>query len=601
MNDERISSWRLAGRLARYRPGMFLLSFAVFAAASSSMLVIGWLLQQIFDAMSGGRQAGPGIYGIVAVLAAVELARIAASWAGVVRSLYWEQLRGLLRLNLLRAQMASGRSRAAHTSPGEAVSRFRDDVDDFLAFLEIAVFVAGELLFAVGSIVIMMSIDPLITIAVVLPLVTVVFTTRMTAGQIRRRRAAYRRASAAVTGLLGEMFGAVLAVKTAHAGSGVLDRLTELNDRRRRTGLRDQLVAQLLDTFNHVAVTLSVGLVLLLAIPGMRGGGFSVGDLALFASYVGTLVAMPRYTGRLLANYKRADVAVERMSALLPSTSAAPLVTHRPLFDEQPPGDPLRPRGSLQRLEVRGLTAVDPGSGRGVRDIDLTIARGTFTVITGPAGAARRRCCALCSGSFPPRTESCSGTVSRSATAPRSSSRHTPHMCRRRLGCSASPCRTTCCSASTTPPAWRRRCVPRSWTSMWLPCRTGWPRRSALAVCGSPAGRCSGRPSRGHWCAAPTCWSSTTSPARWTCTPNGSCGTGCSRGGTAPCSSCRTAPPPSPAQTRSSALTRDASNPATSGVPPSRCAMPTPRRRNGAICGRRVVDDTDRSGACWNS
>ena len=275
-------------------------------------------------------------------------------------------------------------------SPGEAVSRFRDDVDDFLAFLEIAVFVAGELLFAVGSIVIMMSIDPLITIAVVLPLVTVVFTTRMTAGQIRERRAAYRRASAAVTGLLGEMFGAVLAVKTAQAGSGILDRLTELNDRRRRTGLRDQLVTQLLDTFNHVAVTLSVGLVLLLAIPGMRSGGFSVGDLALFASYAGTLVAMPRYTGRLLANYKRVDVAVERMSALLPSTSAAPLVTHRPLFDEAPPpAIPLRPRGSLQRLEVRGLTAVHPGSGRGVRDIDLTIDRGTFTVITGPAGAGK--------------------------------------------------------------------------------------------------------------------------------------------------------------------------------------------------------------------
>jgi ATP-binding cassette subfamily B protein len=390
MSDERISSWRLAGHLARYRPGMFLLSFVVFVAASSSMLVIGWLLQQIFDAMSGGRQAAPGIYGIVAVLAAVELARIAASWAGVVRSLYWEQLRGLLRLNLLCAQMASGRSRAVPTSPGEAVSRFRDDVDDFLAFLEIAVFVAGELLFAVGSIIIMMSIDPLITIAVVLPLVTVVFTTRMTAGQIRRRRAAYRRASSALTGLLGELFGAVLSVKTAHAGSGILDHLTELNDRRRRTGLRDQLVTQLLDTFNHLAVSLSVGLVLLLAIPGMRSGGFSVGDLALFASYVGTLVAMPRYTGRLLAYNKRAGVAVERMSALLPSASAAPLVTHRPLFDEEPPpATPLRPRGSLQRLEVGGLTAVHPGSGRGVHDIDLTIDRGTFTVITGPAGAGK--------------------------------------------------------------------------------------------------------------------------------------------------------------------------------------------------------------------
>lgn len=392
MNTGRLSTWRLAWRLARYQPGILLLSFAFFVAASSSMLLIGWLLQQIFNTMNGGRPVGLGLYAIIAALAAVEFARIAASWAGVVRSMYFERLGGLIRLNLLRAQLASGGSPAGTlpTSPAEAVSRFRDDVEDFLAFLEIAVFVAGELLFAGGSIAIMMSIDPLITIAVVLPLLTVVFSTRMTSGQIRRRRAEYRRASAAATGLLGEMFGAVLAVKTAQTSNGILRRLTEVNESRRRAGLRDQFVTQLLDTFNRVTVDLSVGLVLLLAIPAMHRGDFTVGDLALFASYAGTLAAMPRYTGRLLTYHRQAGVAVERMAALLPADSAAPLVTHRPLLDnEPPPTTALLPPGALQSLEVRGLTAVHPSSGRGVHDIDLSLDHGTFTVITGPAGAGK--------------------------------------------------------------------------------------------------------------------------------------------------------------------------------------------------------------------
>jgi ATP-binding cassette subfamily B protein len=99
---------------------------------------------------------------------------------------------------------------------------------------------------------------------------------------------------------------------------------------------------------------------------------------------------MPRYTGRLLAGHRQAGVAVERMAALLPAMSAAPLVTHRPLFDGDPPAPtPLRAGGRLQILEVRDLTAVHPGSGRGVRGVDLTLVRGGFTVITGPAGAGK--------------------------------------------------------------------------------------------------------------------------------------------------------------------------------------------------------------------
>lgn len=392
LTDGRLSTWRLALRLARYRPGIFLLSLAFFVAASSSGLLIGWLLQQVFDALSRGTAAGVGIYGTIAVLAAVELAGIAANWGGVVRSLYWEKLRALLRLNMLRAQLAGGGSPAGTLpgSSGEAVSRFRDDVDDFLAFLEIAVFVVGKVLFTAGSITIMVSIDPVITIVVVLPLVTVVFTTRMATRQIRRQRAAYRRASAAVTGLLGEMFGAVLAVKTAHAAGGILNRLAQFNERRRRAGLRDELVTHLLGTFSRVTADLSVGLVLLLAVPGMHRGDITVGDLALFASYTGTLVSVPRYIGRLLTLNRQAGVATERMAALLPAGSAAPLVTHRPLFDAEPVRSHIVRRiGELQRLRVRDLTAVHPGSGRGIHGLDLTLDRGTFTVVTGPAGAGK--------------------------------------------------------------------------------------------------------------------------------------------------------------------------------------------------------------------
>jgi ATP-binding cassette, subfamily B, bacterial len=43
----------------------------------------------------------------------------------------------------------------------------------------------------------------------------------------------------------------------------------------------------------------------------------------------------------------------------------------------------------LQVLKIRGLSATHPATGRGVSDIDLTLERGSFTVISGPVGAGK--------------------------------------------------------------------------------------------------------------------------------------------------------------------------------------------------------------------
>jgi ATP-binding cassette subfamily B protein len=308
---------------------------------------------------------------------------------------------------MLRAQMQSGGPDAGPpaTSTGEAVSRFRDDVDDFLALVSSVAQAVGKVVFAVGSIAIMLSIAPVIGLAVVLPLIAVVVVTKLASGRIRTHRRAYRQDSAAVTGLLGEMFGSVLAVKSSHAGDGILRHLVRMNDRRRRSGLRDQLVAQVLSKFNLATVDLSVGLVLLLAIPAMRQGDFTVGDLALFVSYVSSLVWVPHYVGQVLARHRQAGVAVERLATLLPRATPDALVVHRSLGDSaSSPRIELRDRSALDTFTVCGITAVHSSSGRGVHDVSLTVKRGSFTVVTGPAGAGKTTLLRAVPGLLPVQT-----------------------------------------------------------------------------------------------------------------------------------------------------------------------------------------------------
>ncbi|HEX6014798.1 MAG TPA: hypothetical protein VFY87_23995, partial [Geminicoccaceae bacterium] len=101
-------TWRLAARVVRYRLGLYAATVALLAAVNALLLGIGLVLRWVFDALGGAAPAGLDVYALIGVLVAAEVARMAAVWGGVVWTACWEQMSGLLRLNLLHAQMQSG-------------------------------------------------------------------------------------------------------------------------------------------------------------------------------------------------------------------------------------------------------------------------------------------------------------------------------------------------------------------------------------------------------------------------------------------------------------------------------------------------------------
>lgn len=389
-------TWWLSWRLARYRPALYGASVLAWGAFHAIPLGLGPVLQRILDELSQGRPAGLGVYELLVVLLAIELARLAdLALAVVVWIRDWLRIQSLLRLNMFRAQMRSGGPEAGTlpASAGEAVSRFRDDTRDAVKFVDTWLDVIGTGTFTTIAVTVLVTIDPVVTVAVVLPVVAMLVATQALTGRVRAYRRAEREATAAVTGFLGGLFGAVLAVKSAAATAAVLRHLDRLGERRRRAALRDQLTTDVLDSFNASTVDLAIGLVLLLAVPAMARGDFTVGDLALFASYSAFLVDLPHFGGRLRTRRQQSGVAFDRMRRLLPPGPPDPLVTHRRLrpADPKAPVDGAEPgpHEPLRELTVSGLTALHPGSGRGVRDASLTLHRGTLTVVAGAVGSGK--------------------------------------------------------------------------------------------------------------------------------------------------------------------------------------------------------------------
>ncbi len=278
-------------------------------------------------------------------------------------------------------------------SPGEAVSRFRDDVDAVLETLDSILDTLGQGLFALAALGVMVSINPAITAVVFLPVLTAVGAANLLGTRIQKRRAASRAATGQVTGFIGEIFGSVQAVKVASATPHVMARFKTLNNARREAALRDSLLTQVLDSINFNTVNLATGLMLLLAAQVMQSGRFTVGDFALFATYLSGVTSFPRWIGRAYVRYKQAGVSIARMTALMGGAPGLATAAHGPVYlpgTQVPAPVPIRQNPQpLECLEVRGLTHRYEDGGRGIANVDLRLARGSFTVVTGRVGSGK--------------------------------------------------------------------------------------------------------------------------------------------------------------------------------------------------------------------
>ncbi|HEU5087248.1 MAG TPA: ABC transporter ATP-binding protein, partial [Roseiflexaceae bacterium] len=192
---------------------------------------------------------------------------------------------------------------------------------------------------------------------------------------------------------IGETFGAVQAVKVAGAERRLIDHFRGLNERRRVAALRDRLFEEVLHSVFWNAGNLGTGLILLLAAQSLRSGSFTVGDFALFVFYVSFFTETAGFLGFVFARYKQAGVSVARMVRLMQGSRPEQLVEHHPVYAEEalpPLPFPERTAGDrLDMLEIEQLSYLHPGSARGVAGVDLRIARGSFTVITGRIGSGK--------------------------------------------------------------------------------------------------------------------------------------------------------------------------------------------------------------------
>ncbi len=387
---KRPSTLRLMAKLIRFAPWRYTANVLLWSAIWTMAVLPGLLTQAFFNNLETG--TGITIATIVALFVAYALGRLVVMVLGMHNDVnFMYRIGTLMRRNMLEWIYRLPGARAVEEASGEVLSRFREDVEHTEETISWTVDMAGALTFAIVSAFILVAVDAQLTALVFAPLLVVVVIAERAGSRIRRYRKDAREATSRITGALGEMFGSVQSIKVAGAERSTVGNFARLSDERRRVMVRDRVLTSMLESFFWNTVNIGTGLILILA-AGSIGNELTIGDFALFVYFLAFITDAGYFVGLFVARVKQAGVSMERMVELMRGAEPAELVAARDIQvtgELSVPAPPAHTGDRLDRLDISGLTYRYPGTDNGITEIELSVTRGSFTVITGRIGSGK--------------------------------------------------------------------------------------------------------------------------------------------------------------------------------------------------------------------
>jgi ATP-binding cassette, subfamily B, bacterial len=399
--------WQATGKVIRHWPTQYALALLSWTTIRFLPLLPGLITRQILDALADDAAMGPNVWTLLALLVGIAVARMAVLIAGPVSwTPFYFETAGLLQMNMMAHILGRPGARALPGTPGEAVSRFRGDVFHMADFsADWTVEVIGQTGAALVGLAILLRVNTRLTLGLLIPLVVVIVTTFILSRYMQKARAASRAAAGRVTAFIGDIFGNVQALKVSGAEGRAKARFDRINEARRKAALKDTMFSEMRWTISDSAIDVCMGVILLLGAQAMDVGTFTVGDFALFVTYLGPVTYGITAVGSMAAWGQQTKVSLDRMQRLMEDAPPGALVANRPVVVKDEPAVPYTPRTAahhLDTLTVRDLSYRYPDTGRGIEDVDLDVQRGEFVVVTGRVGSGKSTLLRALLGLLPP-------------------------------------------------------------------------------------------------------------------------------------------------------------------------------------------------------
>jgi len=386
--------------LIKYKPFLYILTIVLNLLIGFIPLMEGMVIKEFFDIIEGKKTSIFNPYELIILIAVISLIHILLMRVYYVKSSSHKiYISTLLRRNMLNSILKKHGGKAIDSSVGQVINSFRDDVSQIETSISWLSRLIGQIISAIGAVVILLFINIKITLIVFIPLVLVIRLAQKSEKNIEENRVEGRKATGAVNGAVGEIFESILSIKVSGAKKDLMNNLKKLNDKRNKAMIKDSMLSQIIDSIYNNIINIGTGVILLLGAGAISKGKFTVGDFSVFVCYLASITDSVESFGNFIVHFKQTKVGHRNiLDQISMEENQENLVKHKNIYLDKYPKE-IAPKekvleklsldNELRTLEVKGLTYLYNQSENGIKDINFTLKKGEVLVISGRTGSGK--------------------------------------------------------------------------------------------------------------------------------------------------------------------------------------------------------------------
>ncbi|WP_051540199.1 ATP-binding cassette domain-containing protein [Clostridium ihumii] len=381
--------------LIMYKPILYSVNIFMELLMATIPLAEGIVVKEFFDIMGGKVNSNFNQYQLVFFMVLITIIHV------IIKKIYFINsnlnqfyITTLLRRNMLNLILKKPGSKAIKTSVGEVLNCFRDDVSQIETTVSWLGTVIGQVVRAIGAIIILSYINVKITFAVFIPLILVIRIAQKSEKNIEINREKGRMATGEVNGFICEIFDSILTIKVAGAKQDIIRRLRVLNDKRHKIMIKDTILTQLIDSIYNNAINLGTGAILLLCASSIGEGTFTVGDFSIFVYYLAFVTDSIESLGNFIVYLKQTNVGYRNILKQIDiNENSNELLKYKNINLKE---EILKERNIevnnesiMDLLIVEKLTYIYDKSQNGIKDISFSLKKGEILVVAGRTGSGK--------------------------------------------------------------------------------------------------------------------------------------------------------------------------------------------------------------------
>ncbi|CAQ83892.1 MULTISPECIES: ATP-binding cassette domain-containing protein [Photorhabdus] len=299
----------------KFAPLYFITMF-VWTLMHGFPLLIGYLISKLLDSAIN-EPTNPTVWWLLSSAIAVMVLRSLVLFMGL--SLDFTlifKVSAYLKERVLRGVSHCSHNQRHAFSQGDILNRIRDDSDEIAEFLSWTSDFIYRALLLIIALVVLINTDPITTLAL-MPMIVGLWIGAILKRKVGNLQESKRQSQGDIAGQITDVLTGIRDLRLSNKIEGQIERLSQKFVSRRAIQAKHQVFTDLLSGLFKNIVIIGTSAVLLIVSKRIVDGSFTVGNLALFLTYIGWISEQIFFFGRSIANYKNADVCYERIKQLL--------------------------------------------------------------------------------------------------------------------------------------------------------------------------------------------------------------------------------------------------------------------------------------------